>query len=107
MISFIHPSHPAHCLPLVPLTSPLDTVLEEIRGQLGALLLVVVGIGAVFVRVPLGGGGKLEPRVLRRHRGRVQVAAVARLLALAVSRTGALSWRRATGTVVLGSAGTA
>lgn len=68
-------------LPLVAFPGPLNAVLEEVRGQLGALLLVVVGIGAISIRIPLGSGLEFGSKGLRaglaRH-GRIQVAVIGR-----------------------------
>lgn len=43
-------------LPLVALPGPLDAILEEIRGELGAFLLVVVRIRAKLVGIALRSG---------------------------------------------------
>ena len=42
--------------PLVTFTGTLDAIFKEISSELRALLLVVVGVGAVFFGVSLGGG---------------------------------------------------
>lgn len=89
-------------IPLVALPGAFDAILEEIRGQLGALLLVVVGIGAISIRVPLRRSLKLGSEGLgtglARH-GRIQVAVVGRACTTRCARPLGPGWRRAPGTI--------
>lgn len=67
--------------PNVSISSPLDTVLEEVGGQSLALLLVVMSHGAILVRVALGGHLEVPALLLGglgRHGG-VEVASGASL----------------------------
>lgn len=85
-------------LPLVALPGPLDAVLEEVCGELGALLLVVVRIGAKLVGIALRSNLEFAVAALGAGlggHGGVQVAVVL-LLAGTTSSSRPLraGWRR-------------
>jgi hypothetical protein len=81
--------------PNVPVSRPLNTVLEEIGGQSLALLLVVLSHRSILVRVSLWSQLELRPALLlgglRRHRC-TEVASVPSL-SWGASSSGALAGR--------------
>lgn len=103
MVFALHRRH--RFLPLIAFSCPLNAVLEEVGSELGALLLVIVRIGAELVRVALGSSLELwrGGPLLARH-GRIQVS-IAGLLASATSsaRPRGAGGSRASGSVASGA----